>query len=525
MTTTTVLPIRRALVSCYDKTGLVELGLALVKAGIEIVSTGSTAAQLVEASLPVTAVETVTGFPESFDGRVKTLHPAIHAGLLANRSLASHCDQLDALGMAAFDLLVVNLYPFSQTVASGAAVEDCIEQIDIGGPAMVRAAAKNHAWVAVITSPDQYDQVRQALTTGGFSLDQRQTLAAQAFAKTAAYDQAVAAWMTRTVEQEADVCPKAITVSCSKITDLRYGENSHQAAALYQEETAPPGLAQAEVLQGKAMSFNNYTDSEAAYRAVYDFEAPGIAIIKHANPCGIALGSDLLQAYQRALACDPVSAFGGVVAANRPVDAETAKAVSAIFTEVFLAPAYSAEALAILATKKNLRVLVVPPYQSRRWEMKPISGGLLLQEPDLIDAAGDQLGNWRLVAGPEPDELTQADLVFAWRAVRCVKSNAILLAHDLASVGIGMGQVNRVDACRLAVDRANTLAEGQLRARGSVAASDAFFPFSDGPQILFQAGIKAVVQPGGSLRDQETIAAAADAGVTLYLTDTRHFYH
>ena len=514
------LPLRRALVSCYDKTGLVELGQALIAADVEIVSTGSTAAQLRQAGLPVTAVEEVTGLPESFDGRVKTLHPAIHAELLADRDKESHRQQLTKLGIAAFDLLVVNLYPFSQTVAAGASREDCVEKIDIGGPAMIRAAAKNHAWLAVITSPDQYDQIQEALQSGGFTQRQRQALAALAFAQTSAYDSAVADWMAPEPDSESIRQIQAWT----KLA-LRYGENSHQAAALYLEPSAPAGIAQAEVLQGKAMSFNNYTDGEAAYRACFDFDQTCVAIIKHANPCGIALGDDLLQAYERALACDPISAFGGVVAANRPVDAETAQAMAAIFTEVILAPSFTPDALAVLQAKPNLRVLVVPPYQARRWEIRPISGGVLLQEPDLIDAAGDDPLNWQLVAGPAPDQATLNDLVFAWRAVRGVKSNAILLAHELASVGIGMGQVNRVDACRLAVERANSLADGELRAVGAVAASDAFFPFADGPEILIAAGVKAIVQPGGSKRDQDTIAAATEAGVTLLLTGARHFYH
>ena len=517
--------LRRALVSCYDKTGLAEIGHALVEHGVEIVSTGSTAKTLTDAGLPVTPVEQVTGVPECLDGRVKTLHPAIHAGLLANRSLASHVEQLDQMGIAAFDLVVSNLYPFTQTVASGATVEECIEQIDIGGPSMVRAAAKNHAWVAVITSPDQYPLLADALAAGGFTAQQRCDLAAAAFAHTAAYDTAVATWMGHELATPTeDGWPVFAGAAWTKLTGLRYGENSHQKAALYADSAVPAGLAQAQVLHGKAMSYNNYTDGEAAYRACHDFAQPCVAIIKHANPCGIAIGEDIAQAHLKAHACDPVSAYGGVVAANREVSAKMAAQLRDIFTEVVLAPSFSPEALEILTAKKNVRLLVVPPYSPRVFDVKTISGGVLLQDIDRIDDAGDDPANWRLVAGQPAGDAMLADLVFAWRAVRAVKSNAILLAHDQASVGVGMGQVNRVDSCKLAVERANTLGGGE-RARGSVASSDAYFPFNDGPQVLFDAGVAAIVQPGGSIRDQDTIDAANAAGVTMYMTGTRHFFH
>jgi len=516
-----LLPITRALVSVYDKTGLIELGQALVAAGVELVSTGSTASTLAGAGLPVTPVEKVTGFPECLDGRVKTLHPHIHAGILADRRLASHRAQLDELGVAPFDLVVSNLYPFTQTVASGADVDECVEQIDIGGPSMVRAAAKNHPSVAIITSPDQYPVLTEALAAGGFTLAQRQALAAAAFVHTASYDVAVASWMgsVLTDSSDGDGFPAWVGATWNKLGTLRYGENSHQRAALYRSGAGAGGLANATQLHGKEMSYNNYTDGDAAYRAAYDFTEPAVAVIKHANPCGIAVGADIAEAHRKAHACDPVSAYGGVIAANRPIDATAAAQIAEIFTEVVIAPSYSEEALALLTAKKNLRVLVADAYPRGGVEFKPISGGVLLQASDLIDADGDDPANWQLVAGEAADAATLADLEFAWRACRAVKSNAILLAKDGASVGVGMGQVNRVDSCKLAVERAGD------RASGSVAASDAFFPFNDGPTILLEAGVKAIVQPGGSIRDELTIAAAAAAGVTMYFTGTRHFFH
>jgi phosphoribosylaminoimidazolecarboxamide formyltransferase/IMP cyclohydrolase len=518
---TDLLPITRALVSVYDKTGLIEIGQALVDAGVELVSTGSTAARLAQAGLPVTGVEQVTGFPECLDGRVKTLHPMIHAGILADRRLASHRDQLEELGVAPFDLVVSNLYPFTQTVASGAGEDECVEQIDIGGPSMVRAAAKNHPSVAIVTSPDQYPSLLAAVKAGGFTLAQRKALAAAAFVHTATYDVAVASWMgsVLTDSSDGDGFPAWVGATWDKAGTLRYGENSHQRAALYRAGDGRGGLAGATQLHGKEMSYNNYTDGDAAYRAAYDFTEPAVAIIKHANPCGIAIGADIAEAHRKAHACDPVSAYGGVIAANRPIDAAAAAQIAEIFTEVVIAPAYSDEALALLTAKKNLRVLVADPYPRGGVEFKPVSGGVLLQSSDLIDAAGDDPANWQLVAGEPADEATLADLEFAWRACRAVKSNAILLAADRASVGVGMGQVNRVDSCKLAVERAGD------RASGSVAASDAFFPFNDGPAILLEAGVKAIVQPGGSIRDEQTIAAAAAAGVTMYFTGTRHFFH
>ena len=516
-----LLPIRRALVSVYDKTGLIELGQALVAAGVEIVSTGSTASTLAGAGLPVTPVEQVTGFPECLDGRVKTLHPHIHAGILADRRLASHREQLAELGVEPFDVVVSNLYPFTQTVASGATADECVEQIDIGGPSMVRAAAKNHPSVAIITSPEQYASLTQALADGGFTLAQRQALAAAAFVHTATNDVAVASWMGNVLTDSSggDGFPAWMGGTWEKVGTLRYGENAHQPAALYAYPAGPVGLTQAEQLHGKEMSYNNYTDGDAAYRAAYDFAEPAVAIIKHANPCGIAVAADVAEAHRLAHACDPVSAFGGVIATNREVSVELAGQVAEIFTEVIIAPGYAEGAVEVLSRKKNLRILVAPPYTHRARQLQPISGGALLQAPDRIDAPGDSPANWQLVAGAPADAATLADLEFAWRACRAVKSNAILLAAGGASVGVGMGQVNRVDSCKLAVERAGD------RARGSVAASDAFFPFADGPGILIEAGVRAIVQPGGSVRDADTIAAAQAAGVTMYFTGTRHFFH
>ncbi|MFV0430167.1 MAG: bifunctional phosphoribosylaminoimidazolecarboxamide formyltransferase/IMP cyclohydrolase [Arachnia sp.] len=508
---------RRALVSTYDKTGLADLAAQLHQAGVEIVSTGSTARVIAESGTPVTPVEQLTGFPECLDGRVKTLHPRVHAGILADRRLASHNAQLAELDVAPFEIVIVNLYPFSQTVASGASPEECVEQIDIGGPTMVRAAAKNHASVAVLTSPAQYPQMAEALGAGGFTLPQRRELALAAFRHTASYDIAVASWLGSQVT--ADPFPEWLGASWDKVGDLRYGENPHQGAALYSYPAGPAGLTHARLLHGKPMSYNNYTDGDAAYRAAYDFSEPCVAIIKHANPCGIAVASDIAQAHSLAHACDPVSAFGGVIATNRPVTAAMAQRVKDIFTEVIIAPSFETEALEILTAKRNLRLLEAPAYTHRERTLQPITGGALLQQPDRIDAEGDDPANWQLAAGDRVSDATLADLGFAWRACRAVKSNAILLARGGASVGVGMGQVNRVDSCRLAVERAGE------RAAGSVAASDAFFPFADGPQILIDAGVRAIVQPGGSVRDTETIEACRAAGVALYLTGTRHFFH
>ncbi len=600
-----VRPITRALISVYDKTGLIELATALAGAGVEIVSTGSTAAKIAEAGVPVTPVDDVTGFPEVLEGRVKTLHPMIHAGILADQRKADHREQIDELGVKAFDLVICNLYPFTQTVAGGGSFDECVEQIDIGGPSMVRAAAKNHPSVAVVTSPDSYAAVIEAARTEGFTLEQRRELAARAFAHTATYDLAIAGWFADqldlddvrdeldeacethldasdaafleslgfAIDEEAEEIveaddeegemPAFVAEAFERVDSLRYGENPHQNAAVYREiadeedldeNELLPGIANARQLHGKAMSYNNYTDGDAALRAAYDHERPCVAIIKHANPCGIAVADDVAEAHRKAHACDPVSAFGGVIAVNRPVTVELAKQIVPIFTEVVLAPGYDEGALEVLSAKKDLRVLEVAPLAVGAREFKQISGGLLVQDRDDVDAAGDDPANWTLAAGEAADAATLADLEFAWRTVRAVRSNAILLVKDEASVGVGMGQVNRVDSCKLAVERANTLggrstgdaakdagtdiqsaggaraedilgAETEQRSIGAVAASDAFFPFADGLQVLIDAGVKAVVQPGGSVRDEESIEAAKAAGITMYMTGTRHFAH
>jgi phosphoribosylaminoimidazolecarboxamide formyltransferase/IMP cyclohydrolase len=537
-----IVAIHRALVSVSDKTGLIELATALDAAGIEIVSTGSTAKMIAAAGLPVTEVAEVTGFPESLDGRVRTLHPAIHSGLLADLRLKSHESELAGLGIKPFELVVSNLYPFVETVAAGATGDAAVEQIDIGGPAMVRAAAKNHANVAIVTSPSMYPQLIAALAAGGTTLVQRRRLATAAFAHTAAYDTAVAEWFAAqpdspvaaspvssgsaaaaasSIAPEAPAAPaETLTVTATLKQVLRYGENSHQSAALYVRENGT-GIAQATQLHGKAMSYNNFVDADAALRAAYDFDEPAVAVVKHSNPCGIAIaariGDPIASAHRRAHDCDPISAFGGVIAANRTVTLETAEAIKDIFTEVVVAPGFEPEALALLETKKNIRLLLLPEgYARESMEIKQISGGILEQT---VDAHFAPFDTWTLAAGEPADDATRADLVFAWTAVRAVKSNAILLAHDGASVGVGMGQVNRVDSSHLAVNRAGE------RARGSVAASDAFFPFADGLEVLLEAGVRAVVQPGGSVRDGEVIAAAKAAGVTMYFTGERHFFH
>lgn len=524
-TESTIRPIRRALLSVFDKTGLDELGRGLAEAGVEIVSSGGSAQHLRSLGVPVTPVEEVTGFPECLDGRVKTLHPHIHAGILADRTRADHTQQLEDLGVAGFDLVVVNLYPFAETVASGADRDAIIEKIDIGGPSMVRAAAKNHSSVAVVVDPASYPRVLEAVRSGGLDLAARRELAAAAFAHTAAYDVAVSTWMAQDTAAEGEQFGAHRSAAWELADTLRYGENPHQAAALYRDVVAgdapAPGVAGAQQLHGKAMSYNNYVDADAAWRAAHDHgDQPTVAVVKHANPCGIAVGPDVATAHARAHACDPVSAFGGIIAANREVTREMAETVKDVFTEVVIAPSFAPEAVELLTAKKNIRLLTARAPERAGQELRPISGGLLVQERDVLDAPGDDAAAWELVAGEAADEATLADLQFAWRAVRATKSNAILLAKDGASVGIGMGQVNRVDSCHLAVSRA-----GEERARGSVAASDAFFPFADGLQVLLDAGVRAVVQPGGSMRDEEVVAAAREAGVTMYLTGTRHFAH
>jgi phosphoribosylaminoimidazolecarboxamide formyltransferase/IMP cyclohydrolase len=507
-------PIRRALLSVYDKDRLLELGQALADAGAEILSTGSTAKTLAEAGIAVTEVSSYTGFPEIMGGRVKTLHPRIHSGILADQSNPEHLAAINELDIAPFDLVVINLYPFLKTIMSGANFADSIEQIDIGGPSMLRGAAKNHGSVAVLCHEGQYDAAIAAIKAGGFTADERKALALEVFRTTAEYDLTIASWLGTTISMDV---PDWLGLIWKREQTLRYGENPHQKASIYRG--GPPGIVSAVQSHGKEMSFNNYTDADAAWRAALDHSEPCVAIIKHANPCGIAVGVDIADAYAKAHLCDPVSAFGGVVAANRTVTAAMAEPLSHIFTEVIIAPDYEAEALEILMKKPSIRILTNPITRISPFELRPVSGGVLVQETDLINAEGDSAKNWRQVTGKPVAIEVLDDLQFAWRAVRAVKSNAILLAHDGAAVGIGMGQVNRVDSAKLAVDRAGD------RVRGSVAASDAFFPFADGLEILTKAGVTAIVQPGGSIRDEEVIAAAEQAGVAMFFTGTRHFSH
>ncbi|MFG2077328.1 bifunctional phosphoribosylaminoimidazolecarboxamide formyltransferase/IMP cyclohydrolase [Nonomuraea maritima] len=512
----TRIAIRRALIAVYDKSGLEELARALDGAGVEIVSTGGTAAAISSYGIPVTKVEQLTGFPECLDGRVKTLHPRVHAGLLADVTKPHHVAQLEELEIDPFQLVVVNLYPFQQTVASGASEAECVEQIDIGGPAMIRGAAKNHSTCAVVVDPGSYGDVLDAISAGGFTLAERKRLAGVAYAHTAAYDVAVANWFAGLDETE-EAFPDFAGFAYERKATLRYGENPHQRAALY--TAGPGGLAGAEQLHGKEMSYNNYLDSDAAWRAAWDFSEPCVAIIKHQNPCGIAIGADVADAHRKAHACDPVSAYGGVIAVNREVTAELARQIAEVFTEVVVAPGFDAEALEILRGKKNLRLLLCPEGPSEPTEFRKISGGLLVQTVDRVDASGDSSAQWELKTGEPASPEVLADLEFAWRAGRSVKSNAILLASGGATVGVGMGQVNRVDSCRLAVARAGE------RVSGAVAASDAFFPFPDGLEVLAEAGVRAIVEPGGSVRDDLVIEAAQKAGITLYFTGTRHFFH
>ena len=504
--------ITRALVSVYDKSGLVELGKSLQAAGVEILSTGSTASTLRDAGVTVTDVSSYTGFPEIMGGRVKTLHPRIHSGILADQHNPEHIKAIADLDIAPFDLVVINLYPFAQTIASGATFAECIEQIDIGGPSMLRGAAKNHGSVAVVSNPHQYPLIEKALVEGGFTSEQRQQLALEVFRTTAEYDLAIATWLGASSE-----LPEWFGEIYKREHSLRYGENPHQEAAIYSGSSR--GIVGALQHHGKEMSFNNYTDADAAWRAAFDHSEPCVAIIKHANPCGIAIASDIASAYRAAHACDPVSAFGGVVAANRNITVEMATALATVFTEVVIAPGYEAGAIEILSAKPSIRILTCESTEIAPLERRPVSGGMLLQRSDLIDAPGDLASSWKQVSGNAVSADVIADLEFAWRSVRAVKSNAILLAKGGAAIGIGMGQVNRVDSAKLAVDRAGD------RVAGTVAASDAFFPFADGLEILIHAGVTAVVQPGGSVRDEEVIAAAHAAGIAMFFTGTRHFSH
>ena len=499
------IPVRRALVSCYDKTGLADLAKGLAEAGVEIVSTGSTAATIRDAGVSVTEVAEVTGFPEILDGRVKTLHPAVHAGILADRAKESHNEALAAHSLAPFELVIVNLYPFAS--------DPSIELIDIGGPTMVRAAAKNHSSVAVVVDPTDYDAVVAELRErGAIAPDRRRALAAKAFGVIAEYDAQIAAWFARDEEY-----PQVLSPSYRRSLVLRYGENPHQTAAYYVEPDAW-GLGSAEQLWGKELSYNNLLDTDAAWGAASDFDEPCIAIIKHTNPAGLAVAGSLAQAYPRALAGDPVSAFGGIVAANRPIDADTARQIVEVFTEVVVAPGFDDEALEILRAKKNLRILAVtrPGSPGRVLTQRSISGGLLLQD---ADAAPETPETWTVATQAKPDDALLNELRFAWQACKHVKSNAIVLTVDRAIVGVGAGQMSRVDSVEIAVKKSKG------RSGGSVLASDAFFPFRDGPDAALDAGIRAIVQPGGSVRDDEIVAACDERGVPMVFTGRRHFRH
>jgi phosphoribosylaminoimidazolecarboxamide formyltransferase/IMP cyclohydrolase len=520
--------IRRALLSVSDKSGLVAFAAALAARGVALLSTGGTARALAAAGLPVTEVAAVTGFPELLDGRVKTLHPAIHAGLLAQRERAEHRAALAAHGIAPIDLLVCNLYPFAATLAAGAGREACLENIDIGGPALIRAAAKNHQDVAVVIDPADYQKILAELAAhdGALTVATRRALAAKAFAATAAYDAAIAAWMAR---EEGVAFPETLVVAARLAARPRYGENPHQEAAFYRAGEARPGVASARQLQGKELSYNNYADADAAFELVAEFTRPAVAIVKHANPCGVALGAAPCAAWEKALACDPVSAFGGVVALNRPLDAATAAAIARIFVEVVIAPAVDEEAAAVLAAKPGLRLLVtggLPDPAAPGQSLRSLAGGLLVQQRDARLCRREEL---RTVTRRAPSEAEIADLLFAEAVAKHVKSNAIVFARDGATVGIGAGQMSRVDSVVIAAQKAAQAGRAAGLAApataGSVVASDAFFPFADGVEAAIAAGATAILQPGGSRRDAEIIAVADKAGVAMVFTGTRHFRH
>ena len=519
---TDILPIRRALISVSDKEGVVALAQALVAHGAELLSTGGSAQALRQAGVPVKEVSEHTGFPEILDGRVKTLAPQVHGGLLGRRDLPEHLAQMEQHGIAPIDLVCVNLYPFEATVASGAADADCVENIDIGGPAMIRSGAKNHASVCVLTEPAQYAEVMAALEAGGTTLELRRRLAGEAYARTAAYDAAIAAWFAG-----GGFAPR-MTVSGALRQTLRYGENPHQAAAFYVNGTRR-GIATARQVQGKELSFNNLNDTDAAFECVAEFDAPAVVIVKHANPCGVAVAADLPTAWERALQCDPQSAFGGIVALNRVLDAATAERIAAIFTEVIIAPDADAAALAVLARKKNLRLLLtggIPDPAAPGLSFRSVAGGFLVQSRDagrVIEA------DLKVVTQRAPSRAELRDLIFAFRVCKHVKSNAIVYAKDGATTGIGAGQMSRVDSARIAgwkgAEAARAAGQGRPLTEGSVVASDAFFPFADGLEAAIAAGATAVIQPGGSMRDAEVIAAADKAGVAMVMTGMRHFRH
>ena len=521
-------PIRRALISVYDKTGLVRFAQGLAARGVALISTGGSARTLAEAGLPVTEVAALTGFPEMLAGRVKTLHPAIHGGLLARRDRPGHLAALAEHGIAEIDLLVSNLYPFAATVASGAGREECIENIDIGGVALIRAAAKNHEFVTVVTDPADYDLVLAEITASGSAvgLDTRRRLARQAYALTAAYDAAIASWFAR---DEGVAFPETLVVAGHLAEQTRYGENPHQRAALYRTDDKRPGVASARQVQGKELSYNNYGDTDAAFELVAEFGPPAVAIIKHANPCGAAVAASLREAWDKALACDPVSAFGGIVALNRPLDAATAEAIAPIFVEVVIAPDAEPAACEILARRSTLRLLLtggLPDPLAPGWTLRSVAGGLLLQERDRVSVGAEAL---KIVTCRAPTEAEIADLLFADTVAKHVKSNAIVFARGGATVGIGAGQMSRVDSVRIAAAKAAEAATNaglpEPATRGSVVASDAFYPFADGLEEAIKAGATAAIQPGGSRRDAELIAAADKAGIAMVFSGIRHFRH
>ena len=514
--TQAILP-KRALVSVSDKTGLIDLARALNEAGIQILSTGGSAKTIEEAGLSVTRVSEVTEFPEIMGGRVKTLHPRIHGGLLGRRDIDG--EVMAEHGIPEIDLVVVNLYPFQETLAKGASYAESVEQIDIGGPAMVRASAKNHAWVSIVTSPADYDNIVQQIQAGGIDYATRQRLAAKAYAHTAQYDGAIAQWMAQETAENAPF-PASMTLNLSGGEVLRYGENSHQQAVFYRDGSLGSHVASAKQLQGKALSFNNIADTDAALECVREFETPACVIVKHANPCGVSVGANLLEAYDRAFKTDPTSAFGGIIAFNRALDADTAKAIiERQFVEVIIAPGVSDEALAICATKQNVRVLSTGDLAETGsgYDYKRVNGGLLVQDRDMQSTA-----DWRVVSQVKPTAEQERDLKFAWTVAKFVKSNAIVYAKNEMTIGVGAGQMSRVYSAKIAGIKASD--EG-LTVPGSVMASDAFFPFRDGIDAAAEAGIAAVVQPGGSMRDEEVIAAADEHGLAMIFTGMRHFRH
>lgn len=525
----TTIAIKRALLSVSDKSGLVDLAQALHETGAELLSTGGSAKVIRDAGIPVKEVADHTGFPEMMDGRVKTLHPKIHGGFLALRDNDEHVAAMEEHAIGGIDLVAVNLYPFEATVASGADFDTCIENIDIGGPAMVRSAAKNHAFVTIVTDPSDYGAIiEQIKSAGGTTHEMRKKLAAKAYARTAAYDTAISQWYA---EQNGDTFPDRLTVAGAKVQECRYGENPHQVAAFYANGEDRPGIATANQHQGKELSYNNLNDTDAAFELVSEFDpaTPTVAIIKHANPCGVATGGTLLEAYEKALKCDPVSAFGGIVALNGTLDAQTAEAIIKVFTEVIIAPGVTDEAKTIIGAKKNLRLLttggLANPGQAAKM-VKTVAGGFLVQNRDTGRITLDDL---KVVTKRKPSDTELNDLLFAFQVGKHVKSNAIVYVRDGMTVGIGAGQMNRRDSSRIAAIRAGEAAEmagdAESLAKGSVVASDAFFPFADGLLAAAEAGATAVIQPGGSMRDDEVIAAADEAGLAMVFTGMRHFRH